>query len=93
MHRQTTVVLLCLGLTGYFAYHAINGRHGLEDELRLTAKARALEERLVGLETVLSSLKRDVALLQDDHLDEDSLDEAARAQLGFAAEGEIVVAR
>ena len=44
-----------------------------------------------GLEAVLSNLKRDVALLQDDHLDEDSLDEAARSVLGYAADGDVVM--
>jgi len=89
--RQSTVVLLCLGLATYFGYHAIKGRHGLEAHLRLSAKERALNEKLVGLEAVLSNLKRDVALLQDTHLDEDSLDEAARSVLGYAADGEIVM--
>jgi cell division protein FtsB len=89
--QQTTVVLLCLGLAGYFGYHAIKGRHGFEVQLRLSAKQRTLNEQLAGLEAVLSSLKRDVGLLQDQHLDEDSLDEAARASLGYAADGEVVM--
>ena len=89
--RQLTVVLLCLGFAGYFGYHAIKGRHGLEAHLRLSAKERALKEQLVDLEAVLSNLKRDVALLQDEHLDQDSLDEAARSVLGYAADGEVVM--
>jgi cell division protein FtsB len=92
-YRQFTVVLLCLGFAGYFAFHAIKGRHGLEARLRLNAQAQALTERLSGLETVLSHLKRDVILLQDDHLDADSLDEAARSVLGYAAEGDVIVLR
>ena len=89
--QQTTVVLLCMGLAGYFGYHAIKGRHGFEAHLRLSAKERALTEQLAGLEAVLSSLRRDVSLLQDEHLDEDSLDEAARASLGYAGQGEVVM--
>lgn len=92
-YRQLTVVLLCLGFAGYFGMSAIKGRHGLEARLRLDAQAKALHERLHGLETVLSHLKRDVALLQDDHVDADSLDEAARGVLGYAAEGDVVVLR
>ena len=88
---QLTVVLLCSGLAGYFGYHAIKGRHGLEAHLRLSAKARALNERLASLETELSTLKRDISLLADDHLDEDSLDEAARAVLGYSADGEVIM--
>ena len=89
--RQTTVVLLCLGLATYFGYHAIKGRHGLEAHLRLNAKERALKEQLVDLGAVLSHLKRDVALLEDEHVDEDSLDEAARSVLGYAADGDVVM--
>ena len=88
---QNTVVLLCMGLAIYFGYHAIKGRHGLEAHLRLSAKERALQGKLVGLEAVLSHLKRDAALLGDEHLDEDSLDEAARSSLGYAADAEIVM--
>jgi cell division protein FtsB len=89
--RQTIVTLLCLGLTGYFGYHAIKGRHGLEARLRLEAEAKALETRLASLEAVRSNLVRDVSLLGDQHLDQDSLDEAARNVLGFAGDDEIVV--
>jgi cell division protein FtsB len=89
-YRQLTVVLLCFGFAGSFGFHAIKGRHGLEARLRLDAQAKALHEQLSGLETVLSHLKRDVALLQDDHLDADSLDEAARSVLGYAAEGDVI---
>ncbi len=90
-YRQLTVVLLCFGFAGYFGFSAIKGRHGLEARLRLNTQAQALSERLHGLETVLSHLKRDVALLQDDHLDADSLDEAARSVLGYAAEEDMIV--
>jgi cell division protein FtsB len=92
-YRQLTVVLLCFGFAGYFSLSAIKGRHGLEARLRLDAQAKALHERLDSLETVLSHLRRDVALLQDEHLDADSLDEAARSVLGYAAEGDVVVLR
>lgn len=89
--RQLTVVLLCSGLATYFGYHAIKGRHGLEVHLRLSAKERALNEQLASLEAVLSHLKRDVSLLSDDHLDQDSLDEAARSVLDYAADGDTVM--
>ena len=89
--RQITVVLTCAGLASYFGYHAIKGRHGLEAHLRLSAKERALTERLASLETVLSNLKRDINLLQDEHIDRDSLDEAARSSLGYAADSDIVM--
>ena len=89
--RQTSVALICSGAAVFFGYHAIKGRHGLEARLVLDAKAQALQERLASLETMLTRLRRDSELLQDAHLDADSLDEAARSVLGYAAEGEIVV--
>ena len=90
-YRQLTVVLLCLGFAGSFGYHAVKGRHGLEARLRLDAQAQVLNVQLTGLEIVLSHLKRDVALLQDEHLDADSLDEAARSVLGYAGDRDMIV--
>jgi len=89
--RQFTVVLLCLAFAIYFGFHAIKGRHGFEVHQRLSAKERALTGELGDLEAVLSHLKRDVALLEDEHVDEDRLDEAARSVLGYAATGDVVV--
>ena len=81
--RQATVLLLCLGMTAYFAHHAINGRHGLEVRSRLIERSALLEFEIKSLEAVRAKLKRDVALLTPDHPDPDIVEEIARDVLGF----------
>ncbi len=89
--RQTWVLLFCIMLSAYFAYHANYGRHGLEARARLVERAAKLELELEGLETVRARLERNVALLSDKTLEADMLDEAARAGLIFARPEEVVV--
>ena len=91
--RQTTVLLLCFGLTAYFAHHAINGRHGLEVRSKLIERSALLEFEIKNLEAVRARLERDVALLTPDKPDPDIVDEVAREVLGFVHPDDLVVAR
>ncbi len=81
--RQITVLLLCLGMTAYFAHHAFNGRHGLEARSRLTERSALLEFEIKSLEAVRAKLERDVALLTPQLADSDIVEEIARDVLGF----------
>jgi len=78
------VLLLCLGLTAYFAYHTLKGRHGLEARDRLAERESALQFEIQSLEAVRAKLERDVALLRPDLPDPDFVEEIAREVLGFA---------
>ena len=69
------MLLLCLGLTAYFAYHAINGRHGLEARKILIERSSLLEFEIKSLEAVRAKLERDVALLAPDLPDPDMVEE------------------
>jgi len=91
--RQATVSLLCLGLTAYFAHHAIYGRHGLEARSRLIERSALLEFEIKGLEAVRAKLERDVALLSPDKPDPDIVEEIAREVLGFAYPDDFVAKR
>jgi cell division protein FtsB len=82
--RQATVLLLCLGLTTYFAFHTLKGRHGLEARDKLLERQSALEFEIQSLEAVRAKLERDVALLRPDLPDPDFVEEIAREVLGFA---------
>lgn len=77
------MLLSCLGLTGYFSYHAIHGRHGLETRTSLISRSTALEFEIKGLETVRAMLQRDVALLSPDPPHPDMVEEIARDVLGW----------
>ncbi len=87
------MLLLCLGFTAYFAYHAIYGRHGLEVRSQLTERSALLEFEIKSLEAVRANLKRDVALLSPDKPDSDLVEEIARDVLGFVRPDDLVIAR
>jgi cell division protein FtsB len=82
--RQLLVLLCCLGLTGYFAHHAVHGRHGLEARKKLVERASLLEFEIRSLEAVRGRLARDVALLAPDRPHPDIVEDMARDVLGFA---------
>jgi cell division protein FtsB len=86
------VLLLCLGWTAYFAYHAIHGRHGLEARKTLIERSSLLEFEIKSLEAVRAMLERDVALLSPDLPNPDLVEEIARDVLGFADPSDRVLA-
>lgn len=85
------MLLLCLGLTAYFAHHTLKGRHGLEARDRLLERESALQFEMQSLEAVRSKLERDVALLSPDIPDPDIVEEIAREVLGFAQPQDVVL--
>jgi cell division protein FtsB len=80
--RQILVSLFCLFALGYFAYHAIVGKRGLEARSRLIERSRQLEPEIERLEAVRARLERDVRLL--DIRAPDIVEELAIEILGFA---------
>jgi cell division protein FtsB len=79
--------------TGYFAYHAIHGRHGFEARARLIERSNVLEFEIKSLEAVKSHLQRDVALLSPELPAPDLIEEIARDVLGFSFPGERILRR
>ena len=90
---QSPVLLFCLALTAYFAYHALNGRHGLEARRKLIERSSLLEFEIKSLEVVRAKLERDVALLSPDLPNPDFVEEIARDVLGFADPEDRVIRR
>lgn len=84
------VLLLCLGLSGYFAHQAIKGRHGLELRQTLQSRVDRLEIDLRQLEARRHSAERTLKHLSGT-IDPDMLDEQARRELGFAHPDELIV--
>ncbi|WP_291147440.1 septum formation initiator family protein [Hyphomicrobium sp.] len=87
------MLLLCLGLTAYFAYHTLHGRHGLEARDALLERENALQFEIQSLEAVRATLSRDVALMRPDPPDPDFVEEVARNVLGFARPDDRIVAQ
>jgi cell division protein FtsB len=87
--RQILVSLFCLFALGYFAYHAVVGKRGLEARSRLIERSRQLEPQIQRLEALRARLERDVRLL--DARDPDMVEELAIEILGFARPGDRVL--
>jgi len=88
---QFFVLLICLFLSCYFAYHTIKGKHGLEARISLNEHAFSLERRLTDLEAVRTRLEQDISHMTRDNIDRDMLDEKARELLGYARPGEEIL--
>jgi cell division protein FtsB len=79
--RQILVSLFCLCALGYFAVHAIKGKHGLEARSRVIERSKVLEPQISRLEAVRADFERDVQLLNKG--DPDLIEELAIQILGF----------
>ena len=85
------MLLICACLAGYFGYHAIQGKHGLEARSRLIERSTVVEREIRSLETVVATLELEVALLSPLKPDPDYVDELARDILGFARPGDMIL--
>jgi len=83
--------LVGLTLTGYFAYHLIEGDRGLLAWVRLNQEIRQAKEEAASVHAEREADEHRVSLLRPQHIDPDLLDERARAALNLAAPGEIVI--
>lgn len=83
LSRQFIVLLICSGLASYFAYHAINGRHGLEAKRQFLERLTLLEFEIKSLEAARARYTQDVALLSPELPNADMVEEIARDVLGF----------
>jgi cell division protein FtsB len=92
--RSALFLAACLALTGYFAYHAVEGEHGLHKRALLEQRVHQLEEELASLVKERQRMEHDVSLITDRVRSQtDMLDEQARALLNYARPDEIVVLR
>lgn len=82
-----------LALTGYFAYHLVEGDRGLNAWLRLNREIRVATANLEAARAQRASLDLKVSELRPDHVDPDLLDERVRATLNLVSPDEIVIMR
>ncbi|HEY7645123.1 MAG TPA: septum formation initiator family protein, partial [Hyphomicrobiales bacterium] len=88
------LLAICVALIGYFAYHAVEGDHGLHKRTMLSEKIKRLEAELKALKEERVRVEHDVALVTTRAREEpDLLDEQARALLNYTRPDEIVVLR
>ena len=94
MRRRAKVLVapvLGLALTGYFAYHLVEGDRGLRAWTRLTQELRSAKTGLADVAAERGRLERRAANMRPDHLDRDLLDTQVRRMLDVAAPDEIVI--
>jgi cell division protein FtsB len=83
--------LIGISLTGYFAYHFVEGDRGLNAWLRLSREIRAETANLQAVRTQRAALDLKAANLRPEHVDPDLLDERIRATLNVVAPDDIVI--
>jgi cell division protein FtsB len=83
--------LLGIVLTGYFAYHLVEGDRGLRAWLQLTREIRAANADLEAVRAQRAALDLKVSNLRPEHVDPDLLDERVRATLNFVSPDDIVI--
>ena len=94
MRRRAKVLmppLLGLALTGYFAYHLVEGDRGLRAWVHVTQELRLAKESLSVVAAERAALEHRVSHMRADHVDPDLLDAQVRRTLDVASPGEIVI--
>jgi cell division protein FtsB len=80
-----------IALTGYFAYHLVEGDRGLKAWLRLNQEVRTASANLEAVRAQRTTLDLKVSNFRPDHVDPDLLDERIRATLNLVAPDDIVI--
>jgi cell division protein FtsB len=80
-----------MALTGYFAYHLVEGDRGLLAWLSLTREIRLATANLEAVRAERAADDLKVSNLRPDHLDPDLLDERIRATLNLVSPDDIVI--
>lgn len=84
-------VILCLALSGYFAFSAVQGPLGVVTRVETTAEYTRLARTRDKLAADVTTLSNKTRRLSDSYLDLDLLDERARAVLGYAHVDDLVI--
>jgi len=85
------VMIVCLSLLGYFAWHGFYGPRSFDHRGALQAKAAQLDRQLVQLRDERQLLERKVSLMRPQTIDPDMLDELARSTLDYGKPGDLIV--
>ena len=83
--------LTFLAITGYFAWSAAHGDHGLKAYAQRQAQLQDAQTDQLKAQADLDVWERRVASLRTNRLDPDALDERARVTLNLADPADVVV--
>lgn len=88
---DSVVTCACLGLLGFFAWHAQEGPRGFVFREKLANQSRQLSEELAAIQKQRADFETRVALLRPESVDPDMLDEMARSTLDVAGRNDLIV--
>ena len=94
MRRRVGFLLgpaLGLALTGYFAYHLVEGDRGFKAWLNLNREIRTATADLEAARAQRAALDLKVSNLRPEHVDPDLLDERIRATLNLVSPDDVVI--
>jgi|HigsolmetaAR204D_1030405.scaffolds.fasta_scaffold02486_6 cell division protein FtsB len=89
--RPVLAPALGIFMVGYFAYHAVQGEHGLIAYGRLQGEIAEAEATLSELRSQRAYLEHRADLLSPRHLDRDMLEERLRFVLNYAHPDEVIL--
>jgi cell division protein FtsB len=89
--RPALVQVLAACLLLYFGYHLVQGDRGLFAWWRINGRLAHAEAELGKLHLERQTLGRRVALMRNEHIDEDMLDEQVRRMLDLVRPNEVVI--
>lgn len=91
-HSLAAIVpVICFAAIGYFAYHAMEGEHGINAYTRLTLHIQDTKAALAEVTAERKTIERRVDLLRASGLDVDMLEEQGKKILGLIKPGERVI--
>jgi cell division protein FtsB len=76
---------------GYFGFHALHGSYGIYSAEQLELRKVDLTATLTQRTTQREALERQVALLQNNRVERDMLEEQARRMLNYSKPGDLTV--
>lgn len=91
--RQIIASIFGVAVIGYFAYHAVEGEHGLRAYFALKLQTELAGEERDALREDRRVIERRVTMLKSESLDLDMVDERARTVLNKVHEEDYVILR
>ncbi len=89
--RAIVAPLIFAAITGYFLWSAARGDHGLRAYALRQGDLRVAQTQQTAVQADLAAWQQRVSGMRNSHLDEDALDERARAMLNLAEPTDLVV--
>ncbi len=89
--NRLVVSSVCCAISAFFVYSATIGEHGLDARQAQELRVAYLNAQMRDLKVERASLENKVALLRNESLDPDMLEERARDVLGMVHANDVII--